>query len=56
MWDPAWEPWTNEVNVMNYRFGQNSLNRKDELPNPLMDILQEYWQLNSLRPSDFYSD
>ena len=50
------ESWTNEVNVMNYRFGQNSLNRKDELPNPLMDILQEYWQLNSLRPSDFYSD
>ncbi len=56
MWDPAWQPWTDEVNDMNYRFGQNIMGRKDELPNPLMDILQEFWQLNSLRPSDYYSD
>lgn len=53
MWDPAWEPWTEEVNAMNYRFGQDPKSHEDMIPNPLMDLLEEYWTKNEIRPSDF---
>jgi len=56
IWDPSWEPWTEEVNAMNFRFGQNPNSQNDQLPNPLIDVLSEYWQLNTIRPSDFYTD
>jgi hypothetical protein len=54
MWDPAWEPWIEEVNAMNYRFGIDPLAKGEELPNPLIDILRTYWSLNTLRPSNYY--
>ena len=56
MWDPAWEPWTEEVNAMNYRFGLDPETQADVVPNPLMDVLQKYWSQNTIRPSDYYSE
>ena len=56
MWDPDWQPWTEEVNAMNYRFGQDPKSLVDTLPNPLMDLLVEYWSRNEIRPSDFISN
>jgi len=56
MWDPAWPAWTEEVNTMNYRFGQDPKIQEDTLPNPLMDLLQDFWSRNEIRPSDFTSD
>ncbi len=56
VWDPAWEPWTEEENAMNYLFGQDPRSKEETLPNPLMDVLIEYWSLNTIRPSDFDSD
>lgn len=56
MWDPAWQPWTEEVNAMNYRFGQDPKSVVDTLPNPLMDLLEDYWSRNEIRPSDFISN
>ena len=53
MWDPAWEPWTDEVNSMNYRFGTNPRNNSEDLPNPIMDILIKYWSRNLHRPSNY---
>jgi len=53
MWDPAWEPWTEEVNAMNYRFGQDPKSYEDIIPNPLMDLLEKYWSQNEIRPSDY---
>jgi hypothetical protein len=53
MWDPAWEPWTEEVNAMNYRFGTNPRIDSEDLPNPLMNVLESYWSLNSVRPSSY---
>lgn len=53
MWDPHWEPWTSEVNFMNYRFGQNPGNQTEQMPNPLLDVIRKYWNLNTIRPSDF---
>jgi hypothetical protein len=53
MWDPYWEPWTSEVNVMNYRFGPNPRNQTEQMPNALLDVIQKYWNLNTIRPSDF---
>lgn len=52
MWGPAWEPWTEEVNAMNFRFGQDSRNQTDQIPNPILDVLQKYWVRNTLRPSN----
>jgi hypothetical protein len=54
MWDPAWIPWTDEVNAMNYRFGVDPKIRSDQMPNPLMDVLQKYWENNNIHPSDYY--
>ena len=54
IWDPAWEPWTEEVNAMNYRFGTNPRSESEDLPNPLMDVLERYWSLNTIRPSNYY--
>ena len=54
MWDPAWEPWTDEVNAMNYRFGTDPRKESEDLPNPLVDVLEEYWSLNTIRPSTYY--
>lgn len=54
MWDPYWEPWTSDVNDMNYRFGPNPGDHIEHMPNVLMDIIQNYWNLNTIRPSDFY--
>ena len=56
MWDPEWKPWAEEVNAMNYRFGQDPKSLEDTLPNPLMDLLTEYWSRNEIRPSDFNSN
>ncbi len=56
MWDPAWEPWTEEVNARNYRFGQDPGIQVDDILNPLMDVLQKYWSQNTIRPSDYYSE
>ena len=56
MWDPDWQPWTEEVNAMNYRFGQDPKSLVDTLPNPLMDLLVEYWSRNEISPSDFISN
>jgi hypothetical protein len=53
MWDPAWEPWTEEVNAMNYRFGTNPRNKLEDLPNTLVDVLVKYWSLNTIRPSSY---
>ena len=56
MWDPDWQPWTDEVNAMNYRFGQDPKSQEDIYPNPLMDLLEDYWSRNEIRPSDFDSN
>jgi len=50
MWDPAWEPWTEEVNSMNFRFGPDPQNQIDQVPNPLLEILQKYWDRNNIQP------
>jgi len=55
MWDPYWEPWASDVNAMNYRFGTNPGSQLEQMPNALMDVIQKYWILNTVRPSDFYS-
>ncbi len=56
MWDPAWQPWTEEVNAMNFRFGQDPGSQVETIPNPLMDLLQDYWSRNDIRPSEFDPD
>jgi hypothetical protein len=53
MWDPDWEPWTEEVNQMNYRFGTNPLTDSEVLPNPLIEVLVKYWSKNEIRPSNY---
>jgi len=51
-WDPAWEPFTEEENAFNIRFGPNPSNHT-EVPNELMDIVTHDWTRNTIRPSDF---
>lgn len=51
VWDPAWEPWTEEVNTFNIRFGPDHRNHED-VESALLDVITAHWQRNSIRPSD----
>jgi cysteinyl-tRNA synthetase len=50
VWDPAWEPWTEEVNAFNIRHGPEPENH-DDASNDLLDVITTYWRRNVVRPS-----
>jgi hypothetical protein len=49
-WEPAWEPWAEEVNGFNFRFGPDPHNHV-EISNDLMDVIVKCWRRNTVRPS-----
>ncbi|PKO23445.1 MAG: hypothetical protein CVU38_04005 [Chloroflexi bacterium HGW-Chloroflexi-1] len=51
LWDPMWEPWTEEVNAFNFRFGPDPSNHSD-VESALKNVIVEYWGRNTLRPSN----
>ena len=55
IWDPVWQPWNDEVNSMNFRYGPVPENTTST-PNDLQSIIQKYWSLNTVHPSDFYME
>ncbi len=52
VWDPDWSPWTEEVNVFNFRFGPDPQN-KTVLDNAVESVIAEFWTRNTVRPSLF---
>ncbi len=52
VWDPYWEPWTEEVNGFTFRFGPDPDNGSD-VESALQDVILEYWARNTVRPSSF---
>jgi uncharacterized protein (TIGR01370 family) len=52
VWDPYWEPWTEEVNAFNFRYGPDPNNDSD-VESDLQDVIVKYWGRNTVRPSDF---
>ena len=55
IWDPEWQPWTDNVNFMNYRFGPNP-DSLSAVENDLQAVILEYWARNVVRPSSFYGE
>ena len=51
VWDPAWEPWTVEVDAFNFRHGPNPDNHVDVESSELMSAIVEHWGRNTIRPS-----
>jgi uncharacterized protein (TIGR01370 family) len=51
-WEPAWEPWAEEVTAFNFRYGSDP-SSVEAVPNELTDIVTAYWGRNTLRPSNF---
>ncbi|MFQ6101343.1 MAG: glycoside hydrolase family 5 protein [Anaerolineae bacterium] len=51
VWDPAWEPWTEEVNDFNFRFGPDPSNTQNVPSSDLMEAIEKYWGRNTIRPS-----
>ena len=51
-WDPAWEPWTKNVNGFNFRFGPDPENAAD-MDNELLAVISGFWAHNTVRPSNF---
>ncbi len=51
-WDPEWEPWTQEVNEFNFRFGPDPKNAT-AVENDLQDVITDFWARNRIRPSSF---
>jgi hypothetical protein len=51
-WNPAWAPWTDSSNEMNYLFGPDPENR-EPVNSALLTVIKSYWSRNTLRPSTF---
>ena len=51
VWDPAWEPWVEEVNAFNFRFGPDPSNDSDVEQAELQQVITSYWRRNAVRPS-----
>jgi hypothetical protein len=51
VWETEWQPYTDEVNEFNWRFGIDPNNTQDT-PNELQDALVRFWSANTLRPSN----
>ena len=51
VWEPAWEPWTEEVTAFNFRHGPDPDNHTDVASSELIDVITEYWGRNTVRPS-----
>ncbi len=54
MWYPAWEPLAEGDHDFNFRLGKKPDNRQDT-QNNLLDIYEEFWGRNTIRPSNFLS-
>ena len=50
VWDPAWEPWTQEVDDFNFRHGPDPDNHTDVGSSELMDVIVEHWGQNTIWP------
>ncbi len=55
VWDPYWEPWTEEVNGFTFRFGPDPDNASD-IESALQDVILAYWARNTVRPSSFAAE
>ena len=51
VWDPAWEPWTQQVDAFNFRHGPDPNNHTDVASSDLIDVIVEHWGLNSIEPA-----
>ena len=52
VWDPVWDPWTEEVNAFHFRYGPDPDNTGD-VESELQDVILKYWVRNTVRPSTF---
>ena len=52
VWDPDWEPWTEEVDAFNFRHGPDPRNHADVATSALLDVIVKHWARNTIRPSD----
>jgi len=50
-WDPAWKPWTEQVDAFNFRHGPDPDHHADVESSDLIDVIVEYWERNTIRPS-----
>jgi cysteinyl-tRNA synthetase len=56
VWDPSWEPWTEEVNAFNFRHGPDPGNHTDVPSSALLEAVHGNWQRNAVRPSSWVSE
>ena len=52
LWDPSWEPWTEDEDSFNFRHGPDPDHHAGVASSDLMDAIQEHWERNSVRPSN----
>ena len=52
VWDPSWEAWTEEVDAFNFRHGPDPSHHDDVASSDLIDVIKEYWERNTVRPSN----
>jgi len=52
VWNPAWAPWTESATEFNFRFGPEPGNTSP-VENPLQSVILDFWERNTIRPSNF---
>lgn len=52
VWDPSWQPWTEEVDAFNFRHGPDPDHDADITSSDLIDVIVKYWGRNTIRPSN----
>jgi len=53
VWDPSWEPWS-VIDSFNYRHDTDPNNHRDIENSSLLSVIREYWEHNTIRPSNIY--
>lgn len=52
LWQTSWPPFVEEVHDMNFRFGLDPNNRTDVGSSALINVITQYWNRNTVRPSN----
>jgi hypothetical protein len=50
LWETSWEPYAEEVNAFNFRYGPHPDSHADVTSSDLIDVIMKYWARNTIRP------
>jgi hypothetical protein len=52
VWETSWPPIQEEIDAFNFRHGPDPNNHADVESSDLMNVIVQYWERNTIRPSN----